>query len=597
MYNVSNEYLEAISAPVHKYKLRGSIGNYSITDEDILDGSLKISKQCSEGDEVKIGSVYVGSLNMTVISNINIDRYDWKGKVITLEEGLELADGTYEWIPLGVYTIEECNYTSDGKEITAYDNMYKLDKTFILTTTKGTLYNMAKSVENPCGVTIANSDFEQWPNGSSQSVAGNYVLSGDNDIETYRDFIYWIAQTLGAVVVANRDGKIEFLPYKTEADYVIDSSHRFFGASFSAYVTRYSGMSVVDFDTQETKYYASDPDIYLTYNLGSNPLVQDYVRTIKDIIRKNILSEIVKIGYVPFQASILPTAMFDLTDVITFSEGIADEEEISCIMAIDYTYGSELTLSGFGSDPALASAKSKTDKDIAGLLANTKSDTIQFYSYLNTEEYDIPDGGWDTVISIRFASVKAGQVIFQAEILCDVDTADQIDLEVEYRLDYVTQTFRPIERWHDGDHILNLFYFIPIGANESHRWHVLLRPTGGSVHIDIDEIRATLWGQGLVGVKEWDGYIDCADEFDVIELQNQSMGVVSFTDAVQSNVQIPIGDSITEEFGVIPLINQNMEVVEYDEVVAFNKEIAKLYLWDDLRAYNWDATENGFIWG
>jgi hypothetical protein len=111
MYNVSNEYLEAISAPVHKYKLRGSIGNYSITDEDILDGSLKISKQCSEGDEVKIGSVYIGSLNMTVISNINIDRYDWKGKVITLEEGLELADGSYEWIPLGVYTIEECNYT------------------------------------------------------------------------------------------------------------------------------------------------------------------------------------------------------------------------------------------------------------------------------------------------------------------------------------------------------------------------------------------------------------------------------------------------------------------------------------------------------
>jgi hypothetical protein len=75
------------------------------------------------------------------------------------------------------------------------------------------------------------------------------------------------------------------------------------------------------------------------------------------------------------------------------------------------------------------------------------------------------------------------------------------------------------------------------------------------------------------------------------------MSVVSFTDAVHSNVQVPIGDSITEEFGVIPIVNQNMEVVEYYEVVAFNKEIAKLYLWNDLRAYNWDATENGFIWG
>jgi hypothetical protein len=106
-----------------------------------------------------------------------------------------------------------------------------------------------------------------------------------------------------------------------------------------------------------------------------------------------------------------------------------------------------------------------------------------------------------------------------------------------------------------------------------------------------------LWGQGLVGVKEWDGYIDCADEFDVISIPNESMSIVEFTDAVRSNVQVPIGDSIEEEFGVIPLVNQNMEVVDYDDVVSFNKEIAKLYLWRDLASYNWDATENGFIWG
>jgi hypothetical protein len=299
---------------------------------------------------------------------------------------------------------------------------------------------------------------------------------------------------------------------------------------------------------------------------------------------------------VPFQASILPTAMFDLTDVITFSEGIADEEEISCIMAIDYTYGSELTLSGFGSDPALASAKSKTDKDIAGLLANTKSDTIQFYSYLNTEEYDIPDGGWDTVISIRFASVKAGQVIFQAEILCDVETADQIDLEVEYRLDYVTQTFKPIERWHDGDHILNLFYFIPIGANESHRWHVLLRPTGGSVHIDIDEIRATLWGQGLVGVKEWDGYIDCADEFDVITIPDDNIEVLDYTTSVTIRNILPETIELEEEFEPIP-IDDEIEMVEYDDVVSFNKKIMKLHTWDEIRTYSWDALKQGWIWG
>lgn len=596
MYNVSNEYLEALTAPVHKYKLRGHIGVYEIDETDILENSLKISKQCSEGDEVKIGSVYVGTLTMTIVSHIAIDRYDWKGKAITLEEGLELADGTYEWVPLGVYTIEECNYTSDGKEITAYDNMYKLDKAFILSTTKGTLYNMAKIIEQPCGVTIANDDFEDWPNGSSSSLAGSYTLNTENDIETYRDYVYWIAQTLGAVVVANRSGEIEFRPYKTEADYVIDSSHRFFGASFSAFVTRYSGMSVVDFATQETKYYGSDPDIYLTYNLGSNPFLQDYVRTIQDYVRRNVLNELLKIAYVPFETTILPTAAFELTDVITFSEGLADEDELSCIMAIEYTYGDSLALSGFGSDPALASAKSKTDKDIAGLMSRSNSDTIQYYNYLNTEEYTIPSGGWDSIISIRFATVKSGLVIFQAEVLCDVETADAIDLEVEYRLDNVTQTFRPIERWFDGDHILNLFYYIPVEANTGYRWNVLLRPSGGSVHIDIDDIRAVLWGQGLVAVQEWDGYIDCEDEFSVLAITGQDMSIVDFTDAVSVGAQVPIGDALEDEFGVIA-IDDATPIVDYDVAVAFNKEIAKLYNWNAISAFSWDATEEGFIWG
>lgn len=596
MYNVSNEYLDAYSAPVHKYKLRGSIGNYAITESDILDGSLRISKQCSEGDEVKIGSVYVGTLSMTIISHLAIDRYAWKGKTITLEEGLELADGTYEWVPLGVYTIEECNYTSDGKEITAYDNMYKLDKVFSLSTTRGTLYNMAKLVENPCGVTIANDDFEEWPNGSSSSVIRTYVLNSDNDIETYRDYIYWIAQTLGAVVVANRDGKIEFRPYKTNADFEVDSRHRFFGASFSAFVTRYSGMSVVDFESQETQYYGNDPDIYLTYNLGSNPFLQDYVKTMKTLARRNVLSELSKIAYVPFDVTILPTAALELTDVLTFSEGLADQDEVSCIMAIEYTFGDSLVISGFGSDPALATAKSKTDKDIAGLMNKANGDQIQYYNYLNTEEYTIPSGGWDSIISIRFATVKAGLVIFQTEVLCDVTTADAIDLEVEYRLDNVTQTFRPIERWFDGDHILNLFYYIPVEANTGYRWNVLLRPSGGSVHIDIDDIRAVLWGQGLVAVAEWDGYIDCEDEFELIPIPDENIEIVDFTDAVSVGTQVPIGDALEDEFDVIPIDDETL-IVEFDEAVAFNKEIAKLYTWNAVSAFSWDAMEEGFIWG
>lgn len=591
MYNVSNEYIEALRSGTPRLDIRGTVGGVTITDSNILKGSLSVVRQCASKNEVSIGSVYTAELDITLL-RVSVPRNQWIGLTITLEEGLQLEDDSFEYVPIGRFIISEAKHNKSGVVIRAYDAMSKLDKAFVLSTTSGKPYALLNYICTQCQVSfgMTEAQVKALPNGDTQ-----WELEPDNDIETYRDYLSWIAQTMGCYATINRTGQLIVKKYTSTVDFSLNSFQRYSGASFSDFITRYTGISVVDFQSETTNYYSVTPDDGLTYNLGSNPFLQHIVKSIRDGMRRNVLNALQDINYTPFEVTNI-SAVYDLGDVIDFEDGLSDGA-IGCVMKIDYKYGQSTRLSGYGSDPALANAKSKTDKNIAGLLANTKSDTIQFYSYLNTEEYDIPDGGWDTVISIRFASVKAGQVIFQAEILCDVETADQIDLEVEYRLDYVTQTFRPIERWHDGDHILNLFYFIPIGANESHRWHVLLKPTGGSVHIDIDEIRATLWGQGLVGVKEWDGYIDCADEFDVIELQNQNMSIVAFTDAVQSDVQVPTGDSITEEFGVIPIIGQNMEVVEYDEVVAFNKEIAKLYLWNDLRAYNWDATENGFIWG
>lgn len=591
MYNVSEDYITALRSGTPQFDIKGTVGIVSFQDVNVLEGSLGIVRQCSSKNEVSIGSVYTSELNVT-LTRLSVPRNQWIGLTIDLQEGLCLEDGTYEYVPLGKYIISEASHTMAGVVIKAYDAMSKFEKAFILSATSGKPYDLLSYTCRQCGVPfgMTEAQVKALPNGDT-----TWELEPDNDIETYRDYLSWIAQTMACFAEINRNGELVLKKYKSEIDFNLNKYQRFVsGLSFSDFVTKYTGLSVVDFSTDTTNYYSVDPDDGLTYNLGSNPFLQHIVKSIRDSMRRAVLQGMQSIQYTPFTVSNI-SGIYDLGDVIDFEDGLS-EGAIGCVMQIDYNYCKNTKLSGYGSDPALANAKSKTDKNLTGLLNRSKSDEIQFYSYLNTEEYDIPDGGWDTVISIRFASVKAGQVIFQAEILCDVETADQIDLEVEYRLDYVTQTFRPIERWHDGDHILNLFYFIPIGANESHRWHVLLRPTGGSVHIDIDEIRATLWGQGLVGVKEWDGYIDCADEFDVIELQNQNMSVVAFTDAVQSDVQVPIGDSITEEFGVLA-INADTRVVDYDVVVAFNKEIAKTYLWRELASYNWDATESGFIWG
>ena len=88
MYNVSDAYLKQIKNDVQTFRLRGKIGNVDFTEHDILTDSFEITNQCSEQNEVKIGSVYIGELKCTVRSGIGIS--NWKNVQITPYEGLEL---------------------------------------------------------------------------------------------------------------------------------------------------------------------------------------------------------------------------------------------------------------------------------------------------------------------------------------------------------------------------------------------------------------------------------------------------------------------------------------------------------------------------
>ena len=70
----------------------------------------------------------------------------------------------------------------------------------------------------------------------------------------------------------------------------LDEKHRFQGASFSDFETRYTGLSCVNLADQTTKYYYVENDDVLVYNLGTNPLMQYGVDETKDALRTNVLT-------------------------------------------------------------------------------------------------------------------------------------------------------------------------------------------------------------------------------------------------------------------------------------------------------------------
>ena len=602
MYNVSQDYLTALGNPVQDYKLNITIEGASYDESVIVGGSFSITNQCSETDIVQIGSVYCAELKMTIKSGV-IERNTWEGAVITASEGMyvktENDEKVYEYVPLGIFTVAQADHTENGVQIVAYDNMLKFDKSFNLSTTLGTAYSILAVLCQDCGVTLGMTEnqIRAMANGT-QSLA----LYSENDCETYRDVVFWLAQTLGAFATIGRDGKLYLKEYQTTASAVLtwDNAHRFEGGSFSDFVTEYSGIAFTDIDSQEYIYVIEGADDKLTYNLGANPFMQYGTISTKRQMALNILHKLKNIAYTPFKTGYLNTPAYDLGDVVQNLGGIADDS-FGCVMWFEYNYDTGIQVEGFGQNPALATARNKTDKELAGIMSRTDKNSIQFYTFKNSDEYEVGDGLTKQIMYIRFSTMESKQVVFQGEVLVDADvTLEEVEANILYYLDGAQITdYKPTETWsEDGKHIISLYYVIDVEPNTLYRWQVFLNSVGGVLTIPVENARGTIWGQGLVASDKWDGYIDIEDTIGGIDITRR-IAVATFTDDVEVEPIEPHEADAEDTISGID-ITRRIAVAEIDDTVYMNKTSLELeeITWGDLEdaELTWGEVEEAHMW-
>ena len=267
MYSVSNAYRVAAALPIQEHRLTGTIGGYAFTENHIVAGTFHLTNQCTDTADVVLGSVFVGQLEAT-FTGINFGFNEWIGKKITPLFGLKVGANTWEDIPLGVYTIIEARHTAEGVSVVAYDNMYKFDKKF-----KKGRFQMTGGIDAfiaqacaDCRVDFGMTDeeVEALPNGMEVfELFGVWGKFKDfaNDIDTYRDLIYWIAQTLGCFATMNRDGELIFVPYTGTVADEVSEEHRIAGAEFADYITNYTGIYVTNMDDNSQSYYGYDVEL------------------------------------------------------------------------------------------------------------------------------------------------------------------------------------------------------------------------------------------------------------------------------------------------------------------------------------------------
>lgn len=621
MYAVSDAYKAAMKQPVQRFRMRGTIGEHPFTDDNILAGSFSITNQCTGNEEITIGQVYIGELNATFL-DMSISRYGWKGLEIKPVFGMRLSDGTYEEVPLGVFTVETAEWTESGVVVKAYDHMALLDKTCNKVLTEMTPYQCAQAITEATGVTFSNTEkeFESFANGTTM-----VSETETNDVETWRDLVSWLAQTLGCFATTDRKGNIVFKSFNQAVVDTIDAAHRFTGASFSDYVTRYTGLSVVNMADNTTSYYAEDEDDGLTMNLGSNPFLQYGIAATREDMAKAILTAIQQIRYVPFTCRAIGNPAYDLGDVLVFQNGLADGDALYCITKFTFQYNQYFEMTGVGKNPALASARSKTDKNLVGLASNTDENQLVHYRFTNTQVVEVGDGKRVPVASIRFATAtKASEVSLWAELLLDAKlstthaigstklkdvtildatspTTEELQNEIKelqtgvssldermtsaetelakpntmtvtvsYTLAGDEIDYHPIETYDTaGKHILSLHYYIgDVKANTVYLFVIFLTVEGGSLYLDTNCINALIEGMGLAGTGKWDGTINAEEEF-----TGFSMGSVvgKLMDAAKTALltPVPTGASDAVSFNMASVIGNFTDSTSVGIVVRY----------------------------
>ena len=500
MFPVSADYLTAIRKPAITTKLSGSVGATAFNEYNVVRGSFSITNQCSGSDLVQIGQVYTAELQIT-LTGVTFTRYTLDGLRVAAQFGLLVDSGhnLYETVPLGVYYVHAAAYEPDGVHITAYDAVSKLEKNYSGGVLTGNPYALAKAACDACGVGLANTpaQFAVFANGTEVLTA----YQEGNDIETWRDFISWLAQTCGCYVTATRGGAIQFRAYGQTVVDTIDTAHRFRDVKFSDYNTRYTGLSCVNMTDQTTTYYHDTPDDGLTYKLGSNPFLQYGTDAGVALMRTNVLQALHAVDYVPFSATTVCNPMYDLGDVLSFPGGLGDANKLFCVTKFTWTYGEGNALEGVGANPTLASAQSKTDKNMAGLSrTSAEGNAIDFYTYTNANPITIGDGDTIGIFSIDYVTAKSARVMLQAEVNVDVtpNTAGGTVVGIiTYWINGEPVLYQPTFTDGEGLHIEGLLYTWITAENEAGNVTATLYVTGGSVSVPVLAENVVLWGQGF----------------------------------------------------------------------------------------------------
>lgn len=316
---------------------------------------------------------------------------------------------------------------------------------------------------------------------------------------------------------------------------------------------------------------------------------------------KKYLEEIKDIVYKPCTVNAIVSSLdYTLGTYFDTHKGrsIIMQNSMSGMMLVEQ----ELSASG---DEYLSETSSQYSDEYLSILKRTEdleadilADDLINYAYTNTKAYDIDASEAIEIVNIRVVTTTDTDLLFfcsinleatQTEtetknmtILFPTDSGTEpkaisfenpkpVKVKASYTWNDGDLEFYPQETYTAGNHILTLVYFLSdVKKDTVSNFRVILEVRDGSIHIDKNQIRATLLGQGAKASEiPWDGTLTFEEEFTGIVLKSNKLKLASMAENIKASVQNPLSSGFTETFSGITLTSSPLTLAGFTDSIEF----------------------------
>lgn len=317
-----------------------------------------------------IGATTSQTLDLTLLNKGDIV---YGTSTIKVEIGLKIGS-TVEYIPLGIYNIDDIDKTDYTIKITAFDNMIKFERNF--STTLGDTLTLQQVVSELTRIT-------------GVQFTGNLPAYTVKKLEGFscREVLSYLASICGGNAVITRDGKFTIVTFK-DVNYSIGTSNYFIG----------------DYKREETKYKIGKiscqvgEEVLSKGNLGTDSMELQFENPwINNTILNDIYNKLNGFEYLGYSMKWQGDPSIDVGDIVTITDkkGVVRKHPILS-QKFTYTGGLTAEISAKGEN------KNKNEFSSSGPSAKKVERVVMELALINKALIDVAYIGDLTAGNIKF---------------------------------------------------------------------------------------------------------------------------------------------------------------------------------------------------